>query len=76
MRYEAKDVKNGVIVYCGESKAGFILTVIEYIESQRREQLNLISEEDVMRLNVKALERVGIKISMKNEVQKRSLKFA
>lgn len=72
MRYEAKDMKNGIVIYTGDSRSGFILSLIEYVEAQRQGHLNWINEEDIFRLNVKALDRVGIRISFINVIQQQS----
>lgn len=68
MKYEARDIMNDIVIYTGNSKSGFILSIIEYVEAQRQGQVNWISEEDIMRLNVKALNRVGIRLCMTKEM--------
>lgn len=70
MSYKAIDMERNICIYEGNSKASFILEIIEYLESKRKLDPFKIQEEDVFRLNVKALSRAGVKISFSKSMER------
>ena len=69
MSYRAIDMENNICIYEGSSKASFILEMIEHLENKRKLDPFKIQEEDVFRLNVKALSRAGVKISFSKSLE-------
>lgn len=62
--YKAVDIKNGVEFYYGGSLMELVGTLLDYMVYRTGGARPLVSEEDILRMNVKALGRAGIKITM------------
>lgn len=60
--YEAWDTQNDVCIYNGGHKSDLIVEITDYIEYQNHIDENLIHDDQIKKLDDKALKKVGITI--------------